>query len=162
VIVDWKMKNGEVRHGCATDYLRRLGPGDKVVGKVTSGTFNFPADPRTPMVMAGLGTGLAPFRAFVQERAWLRRSQPGLVTGPMWLFYGCRYKAKDFIFGDELEKLLQLGALTELHPAFSRDQKTKVNHTRNGWRRCEKYTRNGWRRCEKYTRNGWRRCVNYT
>ena len=77
-----------------------------------------------PYVMTGLGTGLAPFRAFVQERAYFKRK--GEACGPMWLFYGCRYKAKDYIFGDELEAYHKEGVLTELRPAFSRDQKEKI------------------------------------
>ncbi len=44
----------------------------------------------------------------------------------MWLFYGCRHKAKDYIFGDELEEYFKEGVLTELRPAFSRDQKEKI------------------------------------
>merc|ERR1719447_2420247 len=79
----------------------------------------------TPMLMAGLGTGLAPFRAFAQERRWMQEVQ-GKETGPMWLFYGCRYKAKEYVFGDELESLAKEGIITELRPAFSRDQKEKI------------------------------------
>lgn len=87
---------------------------------LTNGTFNFPADTRTPMVMTGLGTGLAPFRGFMQEWQWWRDSM-GKETGPMWLFYGCRHKAKDFCFADELYEFEKSGLLTELRPAFSRD-----------------------------------------
>merc|ERR1719376_1169025 len=74
--------------------------------------------------MAGLGTGLAPFRAFAQERKWMRNK--GTETGPMWLFYGCRFKAKEFCFGDELEGYAKDGTITELRPAFSRDQEEKI------------------------------------
>ena len=124
VINEWKTPSGQIRRGTGTNYIRSLKNGDTVACTITSGTFKFPEDPMTPMIMAGLGTGLAPFRAFVQERQWMQ--DKGIKTGPMWLFYGCRYKAKDYIFGDELEKFAADGVLTELHPAFSRDGNNKV------------------------------------
>ncbi|KAF4666657.1 hypothetical protein FOL47_003960 [Perkinsus chesapeaki] len=124
VILEWKTPSGVSRTGTGTDYIRRLSAGNNVAVTVTSGSFKFPESPMTPMIMAGLGTGLAPFRAFVQERAWTKSR--GIQTGPMWLFYGCRYRSKDYIFGDELEAFYKDGVITELHPAFSRDQKQKV------------------------------------
>jgi pyruvate dehydrogenase (NADP+) len=125
VILDWKGKNGSPRNGTGTDYIKRICDGDKVFCTVSSGTFNFPASPDTPMIMAGLGTGLAPFRAFIQERAWLKNMGTKSL-GNLWLFYGCRYRSKDYIFGDELEEYKKQGVLNELHPAFSRDQSIKV------------------------------------
>ena len=125
VILNWKSPSGVKRKGTGTDYVRRLSSGDKIACTITSGTFNFPADSRTPMVMAGLGTGLAPFRAFIQERQWLK-STGAKDLGNIWLFYGCRYKAKDYIFGEELEEYSRSGVLNELHPAFSRDGQKKV------------------------------------
>ena len=124
VIHHWKSPKGVIRHGTGTNYVHQLTAGDEVACTVTSGTFKFPESPMTPMIMAGLGTGLAPFRAFVQERKWMQNK--GTKTGPMWLFYGCRYRAKDYIFGDELEQYAKEGVITELHPAFSRDGKKKV------------------------------------
>merc|ERR1712100_268235 len=73
----------------------------------------------------GLGTGLAPFRAFIQEAQWYRETMKQ-ETGPMWLFYGCRYRAKDYCFSEELEQWEKDGIITELRPAFSRDTKKKV------------------------------------
>ena len=124
VINEWKAPSGSIRRGTGTNYVRSLNAGDKAACTITSGTFKFPESPMTPMIMAGLGTGLAPFRAFVQERKWMK--DQGLETGPMWLFYGCRYKAKDYIFGEELEKYAAENVITELHPAFSRDGSNKV------------------------------------
>ncbi|EER04711.1 pyruvate:ferredoxin oxidoreductase/NADPH-cytochrome P450, putative [Perkinsus marinus ATCC 50983] len=124
VIVNWTTPSGARRTGTATDYIQRIVPGQKTTATITSGSFKFPESPMTPMIMAGLGTGLAPFRAFSQERAWMKRQ--GIETGPMWLFYGCRHQNKDYIFGNELESFVEEGAITELHPAFSRDQKEKV------------------------------------
>jgi sulfite reductase alpha subunit-like flavoprotein len=91
---------------------------------LTNGSFYFPADKETPMIMTGLGTGLAPFRAFIQEWSW--HQAHGTKTGPMWLFYGCRHEKKDYIFGEELKQYHADGVLTELRPAFSRDQKEKI------------------------------------
>jgi sulfite reductase (NADPH) flavoprotein alpha-component len=92
---------------------------------MTPGSFEF-GDSLVPMVMTGTGTGVAPFLAFAKERRWLV-GQKGLdVAGEMWLFYGCRNKAKDYILGEELEELEKMGVLTHLRPAFSRDQAKKV------------------------------------
>ena len=124
VVNEWKTPSGQIRAGTATNYIRSLQKGDDVACTITSGTFKFPESSMTPMIMAGLGTGLAPFRAFVQERKWMKNK--GMKTGPMWLFYGCRYKTKDYIFGDELEAYAKEGVITELHPAFSRDTAKKV------------------------------------
>lgn len=130
VINDWDTPAGRYRVGTATAYIDRMATDDdanlsfQVPCSITSGTFNFPPSMMQPMIMAGLGTGLAPFRAFIQERAHFKRL--GQDVGPMWLFYGCRYKAKDFCFGDELEDFVEEGVLTELRPAFSRDTAEKV------------------------------------
>ncbi|KAF4702784.1 hypothetical protein FOZ62_002050, partial [Perkinsus olseni] len=130
VVNDWKTPSGATKRGLCTNYIDRLatdGHEDlthKVVVSVTPGTFNLPPTLMEPYVMTGLGTGLAPFRAFIQERAFFKNL--GYETGPMWLFYGCRYRAKDYILGHELEKWAEEGVITHLKPAFSRDQKEKV------------------------------------
>lgn len=129
VINDWETPSGKERIGLCTDYLERIGenPGDgpvRAACTMTAGTFNFPEDNETPMVMVGLGTGVAPFIAFAQDRRW--RRDRGEKNGPMWLFYGCRHKAKDYILGDTLEALEEEGILTALRPAFSRDTAKKV------------------------------------
>jgi len=131
VIDDWKTPGGVDRIGTSTDYVNRMAT--DVEGapayfqcacSITSGSFNFPPSMMQPMIMAGLGTGLAPFRAFVQERYHFK--QLGHEVGPMWLFYGCRYRAKDYCYGEELEEFHADGVLTELRVAFSRDQKEKI------------------------------------
>lgn len=81
--------------------------------------FRLPADPATPIIMVGPGTGLAPFRAFVQER--VARG----ATGRNTLYFGCRHRERDFTYREELEKLASEGKLN-LRLAFSRDQKEKV------------------------------------
>jgi len=134
VINDWDTPAGKWQCGTSTDMIERMGvafDADESKGleykmpcQITSGSFNFPESMMQPMIMAGLGTGLAPFRAFTQERAFYRRQ--GVPTGPMWLFYGCRYRAKDYCYGEELEAYVEEGILSELHVAFSRDTKEKV------------------------------------
>jgi len=81
--------------------------------------FRLPADPSTPIVMVGPGTGIAPFRAFIQERV-----QSG--TGAMnLLYFGCRHKDVDFLYKDEFEALAAQEKI-KLRTAFSRDQKEKI------------------------------------
>lgn len=82
--------------------------------------FRLPTDDDAAMVMIGPGTGIAPFRGFLQERA-ARKS-----TGRNWLFFGERHAAKGFYYQDELEAFLAAGLLTRLDTAFSRDQSERV------------------------------------
>jgi sulfite reductase alpha subunit-like flavoprotein len=128
VINDWTTPSGKHQIGTSTDYVRLLEhDGDKPMDiwcGLTSGSFHFPTDRTTPMVMTGLGTGLAPFRAFAQE--WDFWNQQGQQTGDMWLFYGCRQRAKDFCFATELEDWERRKLITHLRPACSRDQKEKI------------------------------------
>ncbi|MFZ2449347.1 MAG: sulfite reductase subunit alpha [Methylovulum miyakonense] len=82
--------------------------------------FRVPEDNNLPMVMVGPGTGLAPFRAFLQERQFRKAS------GKNWLFFGDRNAATDFMYREELEAMQDNGLLTRLDLAFSRDQEAKI------------------------------------
>ncbi len=82
--------------------------------------FRVPEDNDLPMIMVGPGTGIAPFRAFLQERE-IRQA-----TGKNWLFFGDRNADTDFIYQDELEVMQKSGLLTHLDLAFSRDQTEKI------------------------------------
>ncbi|MBP5890480.1 molybdopterin-dependent oxidoreductase [Streptomyces scabiei] len=82
--------------------------------------FRPPADPATPMVMVGPGTGVAPFIGFLQERRALGHRAPN------WLFFGEQHRATDFYYRQELADLQESGVLGRLDTAFSRDQRTKV------------------------------------
>jgi sulfite reductase (NADPH) flavoprotein alpha-component len=82
--------------------------------------FRLPADPGTPVIMIGPGTGIAPFRAFLHERRAHR------YTGRTWLFFGDQHAHCDFLYRDELEGFLSNGTLSRLDTAFSRDQSGKI------------------------------------
>ena len=82
--------------------------------------FRVPSDDDAPLIMVGPGTGIAPFRSFLQERR-----ERG-ATGRNWLFFGDQHRAHDFIYEDELGELLTGGVLDRLDLAFSRDQREKV------------------------------------
>ena len=84
-----------------------------------------PADPAAPLIMVGPGTGVAPFRAFVQERG-ARRGRGGGGVGDAVLYFGCRGAATDFLYRREWEAHLASGALQALHTAFSREGPAKV------------------------------------
>ena len=82
--------------------------------------FRVPHDDNLPMIMVGPGTGIAPFRAFLQEREFRKAS------GKNWLFFGDRNAATDFIYREEIEAMQHSGLLTRLDLAFSRDQAEKI------------------------------------
>ncbi|WP_068188325.1 bifunctional nitrate reductase/sulfite reductase flavoprotein subunit alpha [Mycobacterium sp. UM_CSW] len=112
---------GVPRRGVCSTYLADRSPGDRVaVYLQPSSNFRPPSDPDTPMIMIGPGTGIAPFRGFLQERRALGH------TGPNWLFFGEQHAATDFYYRDEIEQMRADGLLTELDLAFSRDQREKV------------------------------------
>ena len=82
--------------------------------------FRLPEDPALPVIMVGPGTGIAPFRAFLQER------KATGATGKNWLFFGDQKAAYDFLYREELEEMQAGGVLTRLDTAFSRDQDAKI------------------------------------
>jgi len=105
--------------GVCSNYLagRRAGETIHATIRETKAGFRLPDDPSVPIIMIGPGTGLAPFRGFLQERA--ARKAKGATLGPAMLFFGCRHPDQDFIYADEL-KAFAADGITELYTAFSR------------------------------------------
>lgn len=135
VEVNWRDEKNRDRYGQCTRYLSRLPVGAKVTVSVKPSVMRLPPDDTTPIIMAGLGTGLAPFRAFVQERA-LQKSL-GREIGPVFLYMGSRHQREEYLYaqfsvnligryGEEWEAYRDSGIITLLGLAFSRDQAKKV------------------------------------
>jgi sulfite reductase (NADPH) flavoprotein alpha-component len=114
--------NGRARKGVCSTYLAdRIREGDKIDVFVTPNkNFRLPADPDRPIIMIGPGTGIAPFRAFIEER------QATGAKGRNWLFFGDQHYLTDFLYQTEWQGYLKDGILNKLDVAFSRDQKQKV------------------------------------
>src|SRR5205085_4299128 len=115
-------KRARRRLGVASTYLAdRVAAGEQVdVFVRPSHGFRLPASPDVPVIMIGPGTGIAPFRAFLQERRALG------ARGRNWLFFGNPRRRCDFLFEDELTAYSRDGLLTRLDLAFSRDQHDKI------------------------------------
>jgi cytochrome P450/NADPH-cytochrome P450 reductase len=109
---------GQFRGTCSS-YLARLAPGDRVAVAVRTPRtpFHPPADNATPLIMVCAGTGVAPFRGFIEDRAL--RQAAGEPAGPALLFFGCDHPEVDFLYRQELAGWQQQGVVTVL-PAFSR------------------------------------------
>lgn len=106
-----------LRLGVASTFLAdRIQPGQKLrVYVQRAHAFGLPADPGTPVIMVGPGTGVAPFRAFLHERMATK------AKGPNWLFFGHQKRDYDFFYEDELNAMKTAGVLTRLSLAWSRD-----------------------------------------
>jgi len=121
-VVNYKTNLHRPRLGVCSNWLASFKESDiknkKIRLWVTKGSINLPKDPDTPIVMVGPGTGVAPFRSIIQERA--SKDQRGNV-----LFFGSRSKKKDFFFKEEWDELCAANHL-KLFTAFSRDQGHKI------------------------------------
>jgi cytochrome P450/NADPH-cytochrome P450 reductase len=125
-VVDAPAASGRgVYKGICSNYLagRRVGETLYATLRETKAGFRLPADPAVPIIMIGPGTGLAPFRGFLQERAALKAK--GAALGPAILFFGCRHPEQDYLYADELQGFAA-GGITELHTAFSRGEGPKT------------------------------------
>jgi sulfite reductase (NADPH) flavoprotein alpha-component len=116
--------SGSPRFGQCTRYLAALAPGAKVTVSIKPSVMKLPPDNRQPIIMAGLGTGAAPFRAFMQHRAW-QRSQ-GIEVGPLVYYFGSRYRSQEYLYGEDIEAYVASGIISHAGLAFSRDGKDKV------------------------------------
>lgn len=124
VTVDWVTPSGSPRYGQCTRYLANLPVGAKVTVSIKPSVMKLPPLDTQPIIMAGLGTGAAPFRAFIQHRAW-QRSQ-GIEVGPLIYYFGSRYRSQEYLYGEELEAYMASGIITHAGLAFSRDGREKV------------------------------------
>lgn len=124
VVVNWVDPRGRDRFGQATRYLSRLRVGAPVTVSVKPSVMKLPPKPTQPIIMAGLGTGLAPFRAFVQHRA-MEKAQ-GKEIGSVLLYMGSRHQREEYCYGEEWEAYQAAGVITLLGRAFSRDQPQKI------------------------------------
>jgi sulfite reductase (NADPH) flavoprotein alpha-component len=118
-------RRGRPRDGVASCHLAFRADGQTPLrAEVQASHFRLPADPATPIIMIGPGTGIAPFRAFLQHRAALG------AKGRAWLFFGDRREATDFLFREEILAWKAAGTLSRLSLAWSRDgaRKDYVQH----------------------------------
>ena len=141
-VVRFRSPAGASREGVATNWLDRLEP--LATARVPvfikrSVAFRPPDSLATPTLMIGPGTGVAPFRGFLQRRAaMLARATEAekAAVGPCWLFFGCRRAEEDFLYRADLEAFETNGVLDALHCAFSREnpsgEKTYVQHLMRG------------------------------
>ncbi len=114
--------DGRERGGVCSTYLADRVEAGKTAGIFVSPNkaFRVPQDNDAPVIMVGPGTGIAPFRAFLQER------QARGANGGNWLFFGDQHRQSDFIYENELGEMSRTGVLTRLDLAFSRDQAEKI------------------------------------
>lgn len=137
----WENSKGQELVGLSTGYLENMQPG-ALTGIEPSGSLRFPKDvsvvcslvrspvlklpkdPLAPVIMAGMGTGMAPFRGFIEERNAFRK-RTGQNIGHMRLYFGARHKHGEFLYQNEMESYAAQGWLT-LRCAWSRDQAKKI------------------------------------
>ena len=113
--------NGRLRKGVASTFMaERANDVPVPVYPSSAKHFRLPDDPNTPLIMIGPGTGVAPFRAFLQERKITG------AKGKNWLFFGAQRQKCDYSYRDEFEKMKADGFLTRLDCAWSRDQAHKI------------------------------------
>jgi sulfite reductase (NADPH) flavoprotein alpha-component len=114
--------HGRERQGLASGHMGERSPVGSTLPVFlhANGNFRLPEDTTAPVIMVGPGTGIAPFRAFLEER------QAKGETGKNWLFFGDQRAKLDYLYQEQLEGMHKDGILTHLDTAFSRDQSKKV------------------------------------
>lgn len=114
---------GRLFKGVCTNYLARVQENQKIYGFIRPSSFKFPEDPTKPLILIGPGTGIAPMRAFLQEREHIQQKEK---IGKCLLFFGCRRQDEDYLYKTELQTYLETEVLDELIVAFSRETNQKV------------------------------------
>ena len=130
-VVKYQTRLQVPRFGVCSNYLAGLTSGSLVSVWLRQGCLRLPSSPSAPIVMVGPGTGVAPFRAFVQTREAQRQNGSAAAVSPdvgaSCLFFGCRRPDHDYLYSDEWSAHVTSGALTHHHVAFSRQpQQPKV------------------------------------
>lgn len=120
VDVIYYSSHGRKRKGVCTSFLAERCADSPAPMFPTASKFRLPEDNDVPIIMVGPGTGVAPFRAFLQERQAIG------AHGKTWLFFGAQREKSDFYYREDFEQLQRDGILTKLDTAFSRDQEHKV------------------------------------
>ncbi len=119
--VRWTNEGREHKGVCSTYLADQVPEGESAgIFMLPNKAFRIPEDNRLPMIMVGPGTGVAPFRAFLEERREIG------AEGLNWLFFGDQHRECDFIYESELNEMRENGLLNRLDLAFSRDQSEKV------------------------------------
>ena len=128
MLTDWTTPTGRQQKGVCTSWFKTKVPTESYVPQVPifvrHTTFRLPVKHDTPVLMVGPGTGLAPFRCFLQERA--HHKSNGTAVGDTILYFGCRSRTQDYLYEEELNEYVASGVITQLHLAFSRDQEQKI------------------------------------
>ncbi|MCR3962673.1 assimilatory sulfite reductase (NADPH) flavoprotein subunit [Aeromonas veronii] len=121
-VVRYPQEDGTVRSGAASSYLadRLIEDGEVRVFVEHNDNFRLPQNPNTPVIMVGPGTGIAPFRAFMQER------EAQGAEGKNWLFFGNPHFTQDFLYQVEWQRYVKSGLLSKISLAFSREQANKI------------------------------------
>merc|ERR1712127_232166 len=126
-LVKYKTPTGRTNKGVATNWLSTKKPHPEHPATVPifirKSQFRLPARPLTPIIMIGPGTGVAPFRGFIQERSKMKKE--GKPVGETILFFGCRNRSEDYLYEEEFQECVDEGLLT-MHVAFSREHEMKV------------------------------------
>lgn len=130
--VRWN-SHGRVRKGVSSTYLgerSKVGSTARIYVKPNR-HYRLPPDGNTPIIMVGAGTGIAPYRAFIEERVATG------AKGKSWLFFGERNFTNDFLYQLEWQDYIEAGSLTKIDTAFSRDQPEKIYVQHRLWERRE-------------------------
>ncbi|MEM7160737.1 MAG: cytochrome P450 [Myxococcota bacterium] len=130
-VVAGPARSGESHfEGVCSSYLRRATPGTKICAslRANAAPFTVPSDPEVPIVMVAAGTGIAPFRGFLQERRFARAA--GRSLGDALLLFGCRHPEEDFIYGEELREH-EASGVVDVRVAFSRHEPGRKHYVQH-------------------------------
>ncbi|CAG4908085.1 unnamed protein product [Colias eurytheme] len=128
-VVQYKTQSGEgsTHYGVCSTYLQSLKVNDEVIAFIRRApNFHMPSDISVPLILVGPGSGIAPFRGFWHHRRHLIANNSS-KAGPVWLFFGCRYRGMD-LYKDEKEEAVKDGVITKAMVAYSREECINKKH----------------------------------